>query len=92
MAMILSDMRTSQRWRVPKAEDPPKSVETNPENSLKTQKSAEVKKEQSESRNEVHTPPKEISPEEKFKQEEKIAQEVLKKLQDKQINKPRWAL
>lgn len=29
---------------------------------------------------------------EKFKEDEKIAQDVLKKLQDKKINKPRWAL
>ena len=32
------------------------------------------------------------NPEAKFREEERIAQEVLKKLQDKQINKPRWAL
>jgi len=28
----------------------------------------------------------------KFKEEERVAQDVLKKLQDKKINKPRWAL
>ncbi len=33
-----------------------------------------------------------LDPNQKFKEEERIAQEVLKKLQDKKINKPRWAL
>ena len=33
-----------------------------------------------------------LDPNKKFKEEERIAQEVLKKLQDKKINKPRWAL
>ena len=41
---------------------------------------------------EIHTQPLEKTPEEKFKEEEKVAQDILKKLQDKKINKPRWAL
>ncbi|MFA4887408.1 MAG: hypothetical protein WC595_04295 [Candidatus Nanoarchaeia archaeon] len=37
-------------------------------------------------------PPSQPSPQDRFKEEERMAQEILKKLQDKKINKPRWAL
>ena len=36
--------------------------------------------------------PQQKTEEEKFREEERVAQEVLKRLQDKKINKPRWAL
>ena len=37
-------------------------------------------------------PPSQPSPQDTFKEEERMAQDILRKLQDKKINKPRWAL